>query len=92
LTEELLPYFDYFIESASLGLRKPNPEIFKHALTVIGCEPRQVVFLDDIGSNLKAATKLGIRCIRVRIGREEEAIAELERVMEMKLRDAKARL
>jgi soluble epoxide hydrolase / lipid-phosphate phosphatase len=50
------------------------------------------VFLDDIGSNLKAASKLGIRCVRVRIGKEGEAVRELEKMMEMKLSDQKAKL
>ena len=92
LSAELLPYFDYFIESAVLGIRKPNPEIFTHAINTIGCKPEDVVFLDDIGSNLKAARKLGIRCIRVRIGKEAEAVADLERMMGMKLSAEKARL
>jgi epoxide hydrolase-like predicted phosphatase len=92
LSAQLLPYFDHFIESAVLGIRKPNPEIFRHTLSVMGCKPEETVFLDDIGSNLKAAGKLGIRCIRVKIGKEAEAVAELERMMGMKLSDAKARL
>jgi FMN phosphatase YigB (HAD superfamily) len=75
-----------------LGIRKPNPEIFKHALKTIGCNPEEVVFLDDIGSNLKAAGKLGIRCIRVRIGKESEAVVELEKVMGLRLTTEKARL
>ena len=75
-----------------IGMRKPHPEIFQHALQKIGCKPEEAVFLDDIGSNLKAAVKLGIRCIRVRIGKEGEAIAELEKIMDMKLMDEKARL
>ena len=75
-----------------LGIRKPNPEIFKHALKVIACRPEDIVFLDDIGSNLKAARKLGIRCIRVWIGKEADAVSELEKVMGMRLSDQKARL
>jgi microsomal epoxide hydrolase len=58
----------------------------------MGCKPEEVVFLDDIGSNLKAAGTLGIRCIRVRIGMEGEAVRQLEEIMEMKLTDEKARL
>jgi len=52
---------------------------------VLDCQPQEAVFLDDIGSNLKAAGKLGIRCIRVRIGRELEAVAELEKAIGLKL-------
>ena len=56
-------------------------------------QPQDVVFLDDIGSNLKAAREVGIRCVRVYIGREEEAVRELEGIMGMGLRgEGKARL
>jgi len=92
LSSQLLPYFDHFVESAVVGIRKPSPEIFKHALQLVGCLPEEAVFLDDIGSNLKAASKLGIRCIRVRIGKEREAVEELERILDMKLTYDKARL
>jgi len=92
LTAELLPYFDHFIESAKLGIRKPNPEIFKYALKQMECKPQEVAFLDDIGSNLKAASNLGIRCIRVRIDKEGEAVAELEKMTGLRLSDEKARL
>jgi methionine salvage enolase-phosphatase E1 len=61
-------------------------------LKTIGCNANEVVFLDDIGSNLKAAGKLGIRCIRVRIGKEADAVRELEELMGLNLREEKARL
>ena len=92
MSAKLLPYFDYFIESAVLGVRKPNPEIFLYALGAMECNPEETVFLDDIGSNLKAAGKLGIRCIRVRIGKEAQAVAQLEEIMGIPLSDEKPRL
>ena len=75
-----------------MGIRKPDPEIFKYALKTIGCQAEEVAFLDDIGSNLKAAAKLGIRCIRVRIGKESEAVAELESMTGLNLSEKKAKL
>ena len=75
-----------------MGIRKPNPEIFKHALKQMGYKPQEVAFLDDIGSNLKAASNLGIRCIRVTIGKEREAVAELEKMTGLRLSAEKARL
>ncbi|KAK6074361.1 haloacid dehalogenase-like hydrolase [Seiridium cupressi] len=47
--------------------------------------PGDVVFLDDIGENLKAARKLGFRTIKVNLGRAFEAVDELERVTGLKL-------
>lgn len=44
--------------------RKPDPEFYKHALHLLNVQASEVVFLDDIGPNLKAAQKLGITTIR----------------------------
>lgn len=47
--------------------------------------PEDIVFLDDIGENLKAAKKLGLRTIKVNLGRAFEAVDELEKVTGLKL-------
>jgi putative hydrolase of the HAD superfamily len=56
-------------------LRKPDPRIYELACAQLGVEPREAVFLDDIGRNLKAARALGMTTIRV--ARPEAALAEL---------------
>ncbi|MBW2267963.1 MAG: HAD family phosphatase [Deltaproteobacteria bacterium] len=71
----LRPLFDVFIESSAVGLRKPDPRIYEHACRALEIEPRQAVFLDDIGSNLKAARALGMTTIKVED--PDEALAEL---------------
>ncbi|KAJ0119128.1 haloacid dehalogenase-like hydrolase [Diaporthe amygdali] len=43
-----------------------------------GITPGDIVFLDDIGQNLKAASKAGFRTIKVNLGRAYEAVEELE--------------
>lgn len=45
-----------------------------------GVAPGDVLFLDDIGQNLKAAGKAGFRTIKVNLGRAFEAVEELESV------------
>ncbi|KAF5241501.1 hypothetical protein FAUST_3797 [Fusarium austroamericanum] len=50
-----------------------------------GVKPDEVAFLDDIGENLKAARKQGLRTIKVNLGRAFEAVDELERVTGLKL-------
>jgi putative hydrolase of the HAD superfamily len=67
--------FDAFVESSAVGLRKPDPRIYELACAQLGVEPREAVFLDDIGRNLKAARALGMTTIRV--ARPEAALAEL---------------
>ncbi len=75
-TRSLRPCFDAFIESSALGLRKPDPRIYLHACEQIGVEPPEAIFLDDIGSNLKTARKLGMTTIKVL--EPGAALAELE--------------
>jgi len=79
--DQLKTFFHHFIESAILGLRKPDPAIYKKACEIVGVEPSQVVFLDDIGANLKSAQDVGYKTIRVELGKPEKAIKELELVL-----------
>jgi epoxide hydrolase-like predicted phosphatase len=83
-TRPLEPHFDAFIESSALGLRKPDPRIYRHACAVIEVEPAHAVFLDDIGRNLKTARELGMTTIKV--DEPEAALAELERILGFVLR------
>jgi putative hydrolase of the HAD superfamily len=78
-TRALRGHFDVFVESSALGLRKPDPRIYEHACRCLAIEAREAVFLDDIGSNLKAARALGMTTIKV--SAPEQALAELEAVL-----------
>ncbi len=64
-THDLATLFDAFIESSKVGLRKPDPRIYRLACDALGVAPTEAVFLDDIGRNLKAARELGLRTIKV---------------------------
>ncbi|KAI1455359.1 HAD-like protein [Annulohypoxylon moriforme] len=50
-----------------------------------GVKPEDIVFLDDIGENLKAAKKVGFRTIKVPLGKAFEAVDELELITGLKL-------
>ncbi len=76
LGQELRELFDAFVESAIVGLRKPDPRIYQRVCAELGVTPEQSVFLDDIGTNLKAARALGMHTIKV--DTPEQALAELE--------------
>jgi epoxide hydrolase-like predicted phosphatase len=77
--EPLRQQFDVFVESCKVGLRKPDPRIYALACERLHVAPEDAVFLDDIGSNLKAARALGMTTIKV--GAPEAALAELGRVV-----------
>ncbi len=71
--------FDAFVESSVVGLRKPDPRIYRLACRELGVELEQSVFLDDIGRNLKPARALGMTTIKV--DEPEPALRELEAVL-----------
>jgi putative hydrolase of the HAD superfamily len=52
--------FDHVVISGEVGLRKPDPAIFEHALELIGLPAGECAFIDDIDHNVRAAERLGI--------------------------------
>lgn len=85
---EILDLFDVVIESAKVGLRKPDTRIYQMACAQLGVTPEQTVFLDDFGVNLKGARALGMTTIKV--DETDSAIAELESALGIPLPRAKA--
>ncbi|KAL8662208.1 MAG: hypothetical protein Q9202_004890 [Teloschistes flavicans] len=93
--------FDIFIASAEVGMRKPSAEIYKLALGKLdkldrerggsGIIAEDCLFLDDIGENLKTARDLGMRTIKVVLGKTWRAVKELEQATELELMDDKTR-
>src|SRR5262249_3516364 len=66
-------FFDDFKEiviSGAVGLLKPEPEIFLHALGVFGIEPEDAIFIDDREDNVSAARAVGIHAYQFRPERE----------------------
>ncbi|MGA7270293.1 MAG: HAD family phosphatase [Acidimicrobiia bacterium] len=58
-------HFDLVIESHLEGTRKPEARIFRLLIERSGVTPDRIVFLDDIGVNLKAAREMGMHTIKV---------------------------
>jgi len=82
---ELRPHFDHFVESSQVGLRKPDPRIYHHACEQMRVAPDQVVFLDDIGANLKPARALGMTTLKV--SDPDASLAELSDLLGFALTD-----
>ena len=57
--------FDHIIESSKVGIRKPNPEIYKMSYRALKVDPEECIYLDDLGINLKPARALGMTTIKV---------------------------
>ena len=81
---EVMALFDHIIESAKIGLRKPDPRIYQMMIEALGVDPRACVYLDDLGVNLKPAREMGMTTIKVVSA--PQAIAELEAATGLALR------
>jgi putative hydrolase of the HAD superfamily len=75
----VLELFDVVIESAVVGVRKPDPRFYLLACDALGIDPPRAVFLDDLGVNLKPARELGMTTIKV--SDTAQALTELEAVV-----------
>ncbi len=71
-----LALFDEVIESSKIGMRKPEPRIYAYACERMRTAPGEVVYLDDLGINLKPAASMGMKTIKVVT--EAQAITDLE--------------
>lgn len=80
---EVMVLFDHAIESAKIGLRKPDPRIYQLMVETLKVDPRKCVYLDDLGVNLKPAREMGMTTIKVTSG--AQAIAALEAATGLKL-------
>lgn len=81
---EIMALFEHVVESSELGLRKPDPRIYRHTCDLLDVLPQDCIYLDDLGINLKPARAMGMRTIKV--GDPDEAIAELEAMVGVPLR------
>ena len=52
--------FDAVVISGEVGMRKPEPEIFRYTLGLLGAEPAEAVFVDDLPFNIQGAADVGI--------------------------------
>ena len=75
---ELERIFEVVVDSAFVGMRKPEPEIYELTLERLGgeVEAADCLFLDDLEVNCETARALGMRAVRFE--HAEQAIAELE--------------
>jgi putative hydrolase of the HAD superfamily len=60
-----LSHFEQVFVSSDLGSRKPEPAIYLRALELIGVEPENIIFFDDLAINVEAARALGMAAVQV---------------------------
>jgi putative hydrolase of the HAD superfamily len=62
---EIDEIFEVVVDSAFVGMRKPDPEIYHLTLARLGdgIAPAECVFVDDVDVNCEAARELGMRAV-----------------------------
>ena len=80
---EVLELFDVVVESSKVGCRKPDRAFYELACEMAEVEATDVVFLDDLGVNLKPARAMGMTTIKVTD--PHVALAELGAVLGLDL-------
>lgn len=72
---DVMKLFDLVVESSIEGVRKPEPRAYEIVLERLGVPAHRVLYLDDLGINLKPAAKMGMTTIKV-LG-EQQALRDL---------------
>ncbi|MGB6687781.1 MAG: HAD-IA family hydrolase [Terracidiphilus sp.] len=57
-------YLEVALSSCYLGLRKPEPAIYRRALDILGRPAERILFIDDRTENAAAAAAAGMKVIR----------------------------
>ncbi|XP_056371768.1 bifunctional epoxide hydrolase 2 [Oenanthe melanoleuca] len=83
LLARLRSHFDLVLESCRIGIAKPDPGIYSYALEALRAQPQEVIFLDDLGENLKPARELGMATILFRD--TESGLRELQELSGVQL-------
>ena len=81
--ERFKDLFDVVVISAEVGMRKPEPEIFRFTTDKLGVDPSKCIFVDDHPGHLKAALAEGMTTVLHRA--PAQTIEELSRLLEIDL-------
>lgn len=65
--ERLYPFLERFrgiVVSGRIGMVKPEPAIYRHALVRFGLAPERTLFIDDSARNVEGARAVGLVAVR----------------------------
>jgi putative hydrolase of the HAD superfamily len=63
-TYGITPYLDLQLCSAFLGMRKPDADIYRRAIDIVGRPASRILFIDDRAGNADAARAAGMTAIQ----------------------------
>jgi epoxide hydrolase-like predicted phosphatase len=73
--------FEVVVDSSHVGMRKPEPEIYRLTCEQLATEPTAAVFVDDNADNCAAARALGMETVHFG-GHPGTALGELDAILE----------
>ncbi len=71
--------FETVVDSAFVGVRKPDPRIYELTLGRVELDPANCIFIDDMEINCEAASDLGIHAVHFR--ETAQARAEVHKLL-----------
>lgn len=71
-SSNILKYFDVIVTSESVGVKKPNPNIFQYALKKAGAKKENSIMIgDSIEADIQGAINIGMKAIHCNFENEE---------------------
>jgi putative hydrolase of the HAD superfamily len=61
---DLFKWFDHVFNSYHLGQSKKDPATFTRVVKMLGLSPGRILFVDDDGSNVERAARVGLQTVR----------------------------
>jgi len=55
-----------FFLSYQIGMIKPDPETFTYVTRILGCQPKEILFIDDNPVNISAGLNAGFNAVHAR--------------------------
>ena len=82
---QLRDHFKHILVSGVLGLEKPDPAIFQHALRVAGVAPAELVYVgDSVHHDIEPCLALGIRAILIDRADRHRAVGADHRLTDLR--------
>jgi len=73
--------FDLVLESCRIGIRKPDPNIYRIAAQRLGVEPHECIFVDDTEGHCKSAKEVGMTAVHAAGCDTATAAKEIEGIL-----------
>jgi len=77
--QDWLKHFDTIVDGSVIGVLKPDPAAYEHAVAATGVPAAETVFLDDMPWNLAGALAVGMQAVEVVYDDRPAAVASARR-------------